>query len=71
MCGPKFCSMRISHDIRAEAQKEGLDAMAVRYREGGDLYMPVQSLQRRCRRRRSCGDSSRLCRGNRRRQSSL
>ncbi|PZR60142.1 MAG: phosphomethylpyrimidine synthase ThiC, partial [Stutzerimonas stutzeri] len=21
MCGPKFCSMRISHDIRAEAQK--------------------------------------------------
>jgi len=23
MCGPKFCSMRISHDIRAEAQKDG------------------------------------------------
>ncbi|MBY5444486.1 phosphomethylpyrimidine synthase ThiC [Rhizobium leguminosarum] len=45
MCGPKFCSMRISHDIRAEAQKEGLDAMAARYREGGDLYMPVQTLQ--------------------------
>ncbi|MBX5223917.1 phosphomethylpyrimidine synthase ThiC [Rhizobium sp. NLR8a] len=41
MCGPKFCSMRISHDIRAEAQKEGLEAMAARYRDGGDLYMPV------------------------------
>ncbi|HEV7322223.1 MAG TPA: phosphomethylpyrimidine synthase ThiC [Ensifer sp.] len=42
MCGPKFCSMRISHDIRAEAQKEGLEAMAAKYREGGDLYMPVE-----------------------------
>ncbi|WP_349959561.1 phosphomethylpyrimidine synthase ThiC [Rhizobium sp. ZPR3] len=43
MCGPKFCSMRISHDIRAEAQKEGLEAMAAKYREGGDLYMPVDT----------------------------
>ncbi|MDK4742893.1 phosphomethylpyrimidine synthase ThiC [Rhizobium sp. LEGMi198b] len=43
MCGPKFCSMRISHDIRAEAQKEGLDAMAAKYREGGDLYMPIDT----------------------------
>lgn len=41
MCGPKFCSMRISHDIRAEARKEGMDAMARKYRDGGDLYMPV------------------------------
>ncbi len=41
MCGPKFCSMRISHDLRAEAQKEGLEAMAAKYRKGGDLYMPV------------------------------
>ena len=41
MCGPRFCSMRISHDIRAEAQKEGMAAMAEKYREGGDLYMPV------------------------------
>ncbi|WP_160003278.1 phosphomethylpyrimidine synthase ThiC [Rhizobium sp. 18055] len=43
MCGPKFCSMRISHDIRAEAQKEGLDAMAAKYRAGGDLYMAVDA----------------------------
>ena len=41
MCGPKFCSMRISHDIRAEAQKEGMAAMAEKFREGGDLYMPL------------------------------
>ncbi|WP_159949617.1 phosphomethylpyrimidine synthase ThiC [Rhizobium sp. 18065] len=41
MCGPKFCSMRISHDIRAEAQKEGLAAMAEKFRQGGQLYMPL------------------------------
>jgi len=41
MCGPKFCSMRISHDIRAEAQKEGMEAMAAKFREGGELYMPA------------------------------
>ncbi|WMS42427.1 phosphomethylpyrimidine synthase ThiC [Acuticoccus sp. MNP-M23] len=41
MCGPKFCSMRISHDIRAEAQKEGLAAMAEKFREAGELYLPV------------------------------
>ena len=45
MCGPKFCSMRISHDIRSEAQKEGLEAMAARYREGGDLYVAVSSIE--------------------------
>ncbi|RWX74486.1 phosphomethylpyrimidine synthase ThiC [Neorhizobium lilium] len=42
MCGPKFCSMRISHDIRAEAQKEGFKAMAAKYRDGGNLYMPAE-----------------------------
>jgi len=42
MCGPKFCSMKISHDIRAEAQKEGMEAMAAKFREGGDLYIPVE-----------------------------
>ena len=42
MCGPKFCSMRISHDIRTEAQKEGMEAMAAKYRQGGDLYMPTE-----------------------------
>ncbi|MFY0596478.1 MAG: phosphomethylpyrimidine synthase ThiC [Cognatishimia sp.] len=42
MCGPKFCSMRISHDIRAEAQKEGMEAMAAKFREGGELYVPLK-----------------------------
>jgi len=41
MCGPKFCSMRISHDIRAEAQKAGLEAMAEKFRQGGDIYLRV------------------------------
>ncbi|SDO75313.1 hydroxymethylpyrimidine synthase [Lutimaribacter pacificus] len=41
MCGPKFCSMRISHDIRSEAQKEGMAKMAEKFREGGALYMPL------------------------------
>ncbi|WP_111430305.1 phosphomethylpyrimidine synthase ThiC [Rhodobacteraceae bacterium DSL-40] len=43
MCGPKFCSMRISHDIRAEAQKEGMERMAERFREGGELYLPLDA----------------------------
>jgi phosphomethylpyrimidine synthase len=42
MCGPKFCSMRISHDIRAEAQKEGMAKMAEKFREGGELYLPME-----------------------------
>ncbi|MER5171311.1 phosphomethylpyrimidine synthase ThiC [Thioclava kandeliae] len=44
MCGPKFCSMKISHDIRAEAQRqEGMDKMAEKFREGGALYIPEPS----------------------------
>ncbi len=41
MCGPKFCSMRISHDIRSEAQRQGMAEMARQFREGGDLYVPA------------------------------
>ena len=45
MCGPKFCSMRISHDIRAEAEKqEGMARMAERFREGGKLYLPADDV---------------------------
>ncbi|MBP0614181.1 phosphomethylpyrimidine synthase ThiC [Jiella mangrovi] len=47
MCGPKFCSMKISHDIRAEAQKEGMAAMAEKYRAGGDLYMTPEEIAAR------------------------
>ena len=43
MCGPKFCSMKISHDIRAEAEKqEGMEKMAEKFREGGALYVPAE-----------------------------
>ncbi|HUI03065.1 MAG TPA: phosphomethylpyrimidine synthase ThiC [Acidimicrobiales bacterium] len=49
MCGPKFCSMRISHDVRALAEAEGISpeealesamqAKAVEFRtSGGELY---------------------------------
>ncbi|RWJ43163.1 phosphomethylpyrimidine synthase ThiC [Mesorhizobium sp.] len=49
MCGPKFCSMKISHDIRdaareAGAQHEGMTAMAQKYRQGGDLYVPLEEV---------------------------
>ena len=46
MCGPKFCSMRISHDIRAEAQKEGMEAMAEKFRVGGELYLPLDEAEK-------------------------
>ncbi|PIT70882.1 phosphomethylpyrimidine synthase ThiC [Bartonella tribocorum] len=44
MCGPKFCSMRISHDIRDAAalkktKGEGMIAMAEKYQESSDLYV--------------------------------
>ncbi len=43
MCGPKFCSMRISHEVRAEARAQGMDEMAARFRAGGgELYVPVK-----------------------------
>jgi phosphomethylpyrimidine synthase len=45
MCGPKFCSMRISQDIREEARRqaeEGMSAKATEFREqGGEIYLPV------------------------------
>ncbi|GII98570.1 hydroxymethylpyrimidine synthase [Sediminihabitans luteus] len=52
MCGPKFCSMRISADVREYAEKNGLDTveaieagMAEKSAEfadaGGRVYLPV------------------------------
>ena len=39
MCGPKFCSMRITQDIRDYAKK-GMDEMSKKFREGGhELYV--------------------------------
>ena len=42
MCGPKFCSMKISQDIRADALRaEGLAAKSAEFMEaGGALYVP-------------------------------
>jgi len=52
MCGPKFCSMKISQDIREAARGQnagpqteldaGLDEMARKFREsGGEILVPV------------------------------
>ncbi|HEX7886021.1 MAG TPA: phosphomethylpyrimidine synthase ThiC, partial [Phenylobacterium sp.] len=47
MCGPKFCSMKISQDIReaARAQNEvesGMAEMAQKFRDGGgEILVPV------------------------------
>ncbi|CAN5862571.1 phosphomethylpyrimidine synthase ThiC [soil metagenome] len=44
MCGPKFCSMKISHDIRDSAQA-AMQEKAREFREsGGELYLePIRS----------------------------
>jgi phosphomethylpyrimidine synthase len=43
MCGPKFCSMKISHDIRDEADRlAGLAAQTEAFKDsGGKIYMPL------------------------------
>ncbi|HEY0305611.1 MAG TPA: phosphomethylpyrimidine synthase ThiC [Longimicrobiales bacterium] len=41
MCGPKFCSMKISQDIR-DAARAGMEEKAEEFREkGGEIYLPV------------------------------
>ena len=43
MCGPKFCSMKISQDIRADAERlAGLEAKSAEFMEGGAaIYVPA------------------------------
>ena len=47
MCGPKFCSMKISQDIREAARSQndvatGMARMAEKFREsGGEILVPV------------------------------
>ncbi|HEY7809873.1 MAG TPA: phosphomethylpyrimidine synthase ThiC [Allosphingosinicella sp.] len=56
MCGPKFCSMKITQEVRdfaakqnasadtflaAEDAEAGMAKMSERYRNGGDLYVPI------------------------------
>ena len=45
MCGPKFCSMRISHEVRAEARAAGMRDMSEKFRaQGSEIYVPAASL---------------------------
>ena len=51
MCGPKFCSMKISHELRAEAreqelrtQQQGMEEMAQKFRATGEIYVPVPEI---------------------------
>jgi len=56
MCGPKFCSMKISQEVRdfaakqnqpstgfiaADEAEKGMAEMSEKYREAGDLYIPA------------------------------
>jgi len=48
MCGPKFCSMKISQDIREQARSQndvatGMAEMAEKFRtSGGEILIPVK-----------------------------
>jgi phosphomethylpyrimidine synthase len=42
MCGPKFCSMKITQELRAEAQK-GMAEMSAKFKDkGGEIYLPAR-----------------------------
>ncbi len=49
MCGPKFCSMKISQDVRDYAaqkkeQEQGMNEMSEKFKEtGGEVYVPQSS----------------------------
>jgi len=58
MCGPKFCSMKITQDVRDYAEKQGLSeaealarGMAAKSAEfkatGGEFYVPVASIPKK------------------------
>ncbi|NBC37548.1 phosphomethylpyrimidine synthase ThiC [Novosphingobium sp. FSY-8] len=57
MCGPKFCSMKITQEVRdfaakqnapietfaaAEDAEKGMAEMSEKYKSGGDLYIPAE-----------------------------
>ncbi|GAB3461300.1 phosphomethylpyrimidine synthase ThiC [Actinophytocola sediminis] len=57
MCGPKFCSMRITQDVRAYAEKHGLSTVAAieagmeemseRFHDHGDrVYLPINATEK-------------------------
>ncbi|AKF25421.1 thiamine biosynthesis protein ThiC [Sulfurovum lithotrophicum] len=58
MCGPKFCSMKISAEVREyadnlgtdveTAKKAGMDEMSIKFQElGGEVYIPREELEAR------------------------
>ncbi len=53
MCGPKFCSMKISQDVREyaaaqEAKDVGMAAKSAEFRsQGGEIYVPVPAIPAR------------------------
>ncbi len=43
MCGPKFCSMKISQEVRDIAAEQGMEEMSEKFRSaGGEIYQPVE-----------------------------
>ena len=47
MCGPKFCSMNITEEVRAMAEK-GMAEKSTEFREGGsDVYVTTPAVERR------------------------
>jgi len=43
MCGPKFCSMRISHDVR-DAYEKGMAAKSQEFADNGNrIYLPLST----------------------------
>jgi phosphomethylpyrimidine synthase len=47
MCGPKFCSMKITQDIRADAERmAGMEAKSAEFiAKGKELYLPEQAAE--------------------------
>jgi phosphomethylpyrimidine synthase len=54
MCGPKFCSMKITQEVRVyaaqrgvaetEALEEGMAGKSAEFKAtGGEIYIPIQS----------------------------
>jgi len=47
MCGPKFCSMRITQDLRVEAERmAGMEAMREEFvAKGAEIYIPQEAAE--------------------------
>jgi len=44
MCGPKFCSMKISQEVRDIAAEQGMEEMSAKFKQaGGEIYQPLEN----------------------------